>query len=190
MPTTVLPEVAADEPLLVARAKRDPRAFGSLYDRYVPAVYRYCYRQLGDHHEAEDATGHTFRRALEALEGYQSTGAPFGAWLFKIAANHIADRRKARARLLPLDPSAPLPAPAEDEPSADRLVAQEQVAEVWQAVARLPVSQRRVLTLRFGQELTNQQVARILNRSETATKQLVYRALQALRAHYRTQEEA
>lgn len=187
MPPPVLAP-QSDEATLVQHAQADRRAFGALYDRYVDAIYRYCYRHLADHHEAEDATAHTFRRALEALPGYQWTGAPFGAWLFKIAANHVADRQRARARLLPLDPEAH-PMASDDPEPPEQVEAGEELAEVWQAVNNLPPAQQRVLTLRFGQGLTNQQVARILNRSETATKQLVYRALQALRARYQTQEE-
>ena len=172
------------------RAQADPRAFGPLYDVYVAAVYRYCYRRLHDHHEAEDATAHTFRRALEALPAYRWTGAPFGAWLFRIAANHLADRRRTAPATVPLDPADGAGLASEEPALLDGLLATEEAHEVWLAVAALPMSQRRVLVLRFGQGLTNQQVARILNRSETATKQLVYRALQALRAAYRARQEA
>ncbi len=170
----------------IEAAKTGPAAFGALYDGHVAPVYRYCYRRLGDHHEAEDATVHIFQRALEALPHYQRTGAPFAAWLFTIAAHHVHDRLGART--VSLNRVSPEPADGASEPLQSLLAAGE-VSAAWRAVAELPAAQRRVLTLRFGQGLTNQQVARILNRSETATKQLVYRALQALQAHYHTQED-
>jgi hypothetical protein len=56
---------APDEGALVAAAKEDPRAFGALYELYVDRVYRYAYRRVGTHHEAEDITAQAFQQALQ-----------------------------------------------------------------------------------------------------------------------------
>ncbi|MBI2885856.1 MAG: sigma-70 family RNA polymerase sigma factor [Chloroflexi bacterium] len=176
-------EPEADEAPLVEQARRDPQAFGELYHRYVDRVYRYCYRRLGAHGEAEDFTAETFRRALQAMPGYRWTGAPFGAWLFRIAGNLIYDRRRALAPTICLSTegraAASLPDP--DPTPLDLFLQKEQRSEVWAAVGRLSVLQQRVLVLRFAQGLDNRQVARIIKRSRPATKQLVYRSLKALR---------
>lgn len=180
---TAFSELEADEAPLVEQARRDPQAFGELYDRYVDRVYGYCYRRLGAHGEAEDLTSETFRRVLQALPGYHWTGAPFGAWLFRIAGNLIHDRRKELAHVVGLDAAGsaaaswPDPAPT----PLDQFLQKEQRSEVWAAVSRLPLLQQRVLALRFAQGLDNRQVARIIKRSRPATKQLVYRSLKALR---------
>ena len=186
---TPAPTLPTDDASLETAAQTDPAAFGALYDRHVAAVYRDCYRRLGGHSEAEDATAHTFRQALEGLPRYQPTGAPFAVWLFTIAAQHVHERLRARARTVPPDGGGPEPADGNPVPLDAPVAAAEEASAAWRAVAQLPAAQRRVLALRFGQGLANQQVARILNRSETATKQLVYRALRALRAHCRAQED-
>lgn len=165
-----------DDQQLVARAQKDSQAFGALYDGYVDRVYRYCYRRTGSHYEAEELTAQTFRRALEALPKYEWRGAPFGAWLFRIAGNLIVDGSKRRE--VPIDGrdfEQPGPQPV------DGLLEAEEIDELWQAVYRLPLHQQQVLVLRFAQGLSTREVARIVNRSETATKQLVYRSLKALR---------
>ena len=60
-----------DEPGLIAAAQRDRRAFAPLYARYARPIYRFCYRRLGSHEAAEDATSQTFVKALAALDRYQ-----------------------------------------------------------------------------------------------------------------------
>ena len=79
---------------LVDAAKASREHFGLLYDRYVAQVYRYAYARTDSHHDAEDVTSETFRRALEHIGGYVWQGKPFGAWLYRIAANVIIDRRR------------------------------------------------------------------------------------------------
>ncbi len=175
-----------DEQQLVAKAKQDPRAFGPLYDLYVDRVYRYCYQRTESHYEAEELTAQCFRRALEAMPKYEWRGAPFGAWLFAIARNLVAGRNGKTKHEVPID-GVPEPASGDPEP-LDDLLGQEEVDTLWQAVYRLPLQQQQVVVLRYAQDLSNREVARIVNRSETATKQLVYRSLRALREMLVTEE--
>ena len=166
---------------LVERAQRDLRAFGTLYDRYVDRVYRYCYRRVENHYEAEELTAQTFRRALEGLPSYEWRGVPFGAWLFRIAAHAIAGRGRGRALSLETMAENGRLVPDEVPEPLDGLLEAEEVDGLWRAVYQLPLRQQQVLVLRYAQGLSNREVGRIVNRSETATKQLVYRALKALR---------
>jgi RNA polymerase sigma-70 factor (ECF subfamily) len=172
------------EAVLVARARTDADAFAGLYDRYVQRIYQYSFRRLSSHPDAEDVTAQTFHRALERLDGYEWRGAPFGAWLFRIAHNLVVDRHRAGAPPVSLDGlgrNGFEPAGA-DEPAPDgHLLAREESDAAWAAVAALPSMQRRAVTLRFGRDLSHAEVGVIIGRSETATKQLIYRAMQTLR---------
>ena len=78
----------------VLAAQRDRGAFDVLYRRYLDRVYSYAFYQLGDHHEAEDATERTFLSALSALDRFTDEGATFRAWLFRIAHNTIANAHR------------------------------------------------------------------------------------------------
>ncbi|HLZ73225.1 MAG TPA: sigma-70 family RNA polymerase sigma factor [Dehalococcoidia bacterium] len=174
----------AHEAALVARAVSDPEAFGELYDRYVLRVYRFAFRRLGDHAEAEDVTAQTFHRAFEALGRFEWRGAPFGAWLFRIARNAVIDRRRAGAAPVSLDgigEGGYEPTDAAATAPEDAVLLDEELGAAWAAVARLPALQRRAVTLRFGRDLSHAEVGAIIGRSEAATKQLVYRAMKTLR---------
>ena len=72
--------------VLIAKAKDgDPEAFGVLYERYVSKIYRYIYYRTGNRNDAEDLTAKTFHRALKSISRYVDRGAPFTAWLYRIA---------------------------------------------------------------------------------------------------------
>src|SRR5260370_11395943 len=65
---------------------------------HFEVVYAYVARRLRNRDEAEDLTSEVFRKALTSLPRFKWTGAPFAAWLFRIASNMIADRAKRAAR--------------------------------------------------------------------------------------------
>src|SRR5579875_1239558 len=158
----------------------DTETFIALYDRLLPRLYRYAYRRLGTHADAEDIAAQTFQRALEFRERYQQRGVPVEAWLFRIAHNLIVDHYRARRDVAPLD--AFDRSIATDAPPLDALVLEnERLSTVWEAVATLPPLQRRAVTLYLGHDLPHAGVGRRIGRSEAATKQLVYRAMRALR---------
>lgn len=184
-PTRVAERELDGEQALVGRARGDPDAFAALYDFYVERIYRYAFRRLGSHADAEDLAAQTFRRALEHLQHYEWRGAPFGAWLFRIAHNLIVDRRRAAAPPLSLDGlgEAGLEAAALDGLDADeRLELEEAADSAWAAVRTLPPLQQRAVVLRFGRDRSHAEIGAIIGRSEAATKQLIYRAMKTLRS--------
>src|SRR6185295_17338008 len=87
-----------DERRLVEAAQRDRARFSELYEEYFELVYAYVARRTRNREEAEDLTAEVFRKAFEHLPRFKWTGAPFAAWLFRIASNLVADRAKRTAR--------------------------------------------------------------------------------------------
>ena len=88
----------ADERLLVEAAQRDPARFAELYSRNFHVVYAYVARRVPSREEAEDVTSQVFHQALANLKRFEWRGAPFAAWLRRIAANTLADHWRLRAR--------------------------------------------------------------------------------------------
>jgi RNA polymerase sigma-70 factor (ECF subfamily) len=172
----------ADEAAMVAAAQRDPRDFGPLYELYVDRIYRYAYRRVGTHHEAEDITAQTFQQALQALPNYQWRGLPFGAWLFRIAGNIINRRGRTSGREVAVEDVTVFSGyePTDDDP-ADHVWRTEQAGEISDLIKRLPPDQQRVLVLKFSHGLKNREIGDLMGRSEGAIKQLVHRALVTLR---------
>src|SRR2546425_3184826 len=88
----------ADERLLVKAAQRDASRFAALYESNFEVVYAYIARRVRDRAATEDLTSEVFHKALQNLSRFKWTGAPFAAWLLRIASNMIADRAKRTAR--------------------------------------------------------------------------------------------
>ena len=172
------------EAALVARAKRDPEAFGLLYERYVRKIYNYLYYRTGNPHDAEDLTARVFLRALTHLKNYDDRGLPFSAWLYRIAHNLLANwhRDLARRKVLPLDEATALDWQGLRAEAPD--VAAESRAErekLWRTIRRLPDERQQLLILKFVERLSNAEIGVILNRTEGAVKSLYHRTLLALR---------
>lgn len=180
-PRAVADGTDPDYPAVLA-AQADRAAFEVLYRRYLDRVYGYAFYQLGDHHDAEDATERTFMAALRALGTFTDEGASFRAWLFRIAHNTIANARRSRVRrsAAPLHPSIDPPAPNADP--AGLVARADELRRVLDAVADLPDDRRQVVLLRFVDGLTSREIGQVLDRSEGAARVLLHRALRDLAA--------
>jgi RNA polymerase sigma-70 factor, ECF subfamily len=164
----------AGERALVEAAQRDPARFAPLYEAHFDRVYAYIVRRIRDRQDAEDLTSEVFRRALAGLPRFEWRGAPFGAWLIRIAANAIADRWQRLQRRRELQRLEP-----DKQPTGEDL---ERRVLLFGLVRLLPEDQRRVIQMRFVEEKTIREIAGELGRSVGAVKQLQFRGLEGLRA--------
>lgn len=180
--TTGAIDGTVDEGKLVKAAQRDPAEFGPLYELYVDRIYRYAYRRVGTHHDAEDVTAQTFQQALAALPKYEWRGLPFGAWLFRIAANIINRRGRTGSREIAVEDVTvfSIYEDVADDP-VDQITHDEMAIELQELVETLPPDQQRALVLKFSHGLKNREIGELMGRSEGAVKQLVHRALVNLR---------
>jgi RNA polymerase sigma-70 factor (ECF subfamily) len=169
-----------DERRLVEAAQQDRACFADVYERYFELVYAYVARRVRQRAAAEDLTSEVFRKALANLDRFKWTGAPFGAWLLRIAANLIADRAKRGAR----EESGELSRDQSFSSQTQQVTLEHAERRAWviRMVDELPENQRRVVRMRFAEEKSINEIALELGRSEGAVKQLQFRAFQNLRA--------
>jgi RNA polymerase sigma-70 factor (ECF subfamily) len=181
------PHSEADERLLIEAAQSDPARFAPVYEKYFVLVYGYVARRLRDRARAEDLTSEVFHKAFANLPRYKWTGAPFAAWLFRIAANLIADRAKREVREEDLvtnvsESSSSVGSQTRKQSQQIDLEQSERRARLFRLVDGLADDQRQVIAMRFSEEKSIKEIANEMGRSEGAVKQLQFRALQALRA--------
>ena len=160
---------------LIEAAQQDPSRFAALYEIHFERVYAYVSRRLGNREAAEDVTSEVFHHALANLPRFEWRGAPFGAWLIRIASNAIADRWRRGSRE---QADALANDPASAEPNPDEI---EIRAQLFPLVQELPIEQRKVVQMRFAEEKSIREIAQVLGRTEGAVKQLQFRGIQTLR---------
>jgi len=169
-----------DERRVVEAAQRDPRRFGELYENNFERVYSFVASRVFDRDLAEDITAEVFHQALANLKRFEWRGVPFSAWLYRIAANAIVDRQKRATR--ERENAIREDGLAEIDLDAAEYEMVERRAALFRLVNELPEDQRRVIEMRFANEMSIREIARALGRTEGAVKQLQFRAVQSLKA--------
>ena len=177
-----------DEVALVERAKIDPEAFGELYERNVEKIYHYIYYRIGNAEDAEDLTARTFYQALDNIPRYVEKGVPFIAWLYRIAHNLVANYHRARGRwkITSLDEMEVSGRPGERPDRAAET--NERLRALWSAIYRQPEERQRLLIMKFADRLSNQEIGRLMGRTESSIKSLYFRTLKALKADLEARE--
>jgi RNA polymerase sigma-70 factor, ECF subfamily len=171
-----------DERSCVERARTgDPEAVGWLYERYFDRIYKYIYLKVGDPTDAEDITEQVFLKMIEGIASFQWQGSSFSSWLYRIAHNQVVDtlRQHQRRPQVALEPVADMLPSERDDPH--RLAEKGDFRDhLREAMRQLTDLQAQVIALKFGAEMSNAEVAAMLDRTEGAVKALQYSALQNL----------
>lgn len=177
--------LASEETRQVEVARADPHAFAPLYEAYADLVWRYAMSRLGNADRAAEVTSITFARALAALPRFRAKhgndGSPFRAWLMTIARNAVIDEVRRNRHAPSLDDPAVQPWLVDRARSPeDQAIAGEEQRRVSQALARLPITQRRIVELRLI-GMRSAEIAEILGMSASAVDTAHFRAYARLR---------
>jgi len=170
----------ADDRALVAAFLGGRReAFDVIVARHRRAMYHLCYRFVGNHEDASDATQDAFVRAFRGLARFKNESA-LSTWLYRVGVNTCLNRvALRRPDLEPIDNVEPVDGRARDP--LREVVRRETAETVRRAIRRLPPKQRATLVLRVYQELTHEQIASVLGSSVGAVKANFFHALGNLR---------
>jgi RNA polymerase sigma-70 factor (ECF subfamily) len=171
------PPAVADE--LLAR-RGDAASFAELYERYIPAVYRFVYARVGCREEAEDVTSEAFRQMWTSRRGYGGLGS-FRAWLFCIVRRTLADHYRRKRPVTPLDPGVAEHVLDDAPTPEEQVVLQERERFARRLLSELGQEQQEIMSLRFAAELTYAEIAIVIGKREDAVKKIAYRTLNVLR---------
>jgi RNA polymerase sigma-70 factor, ECF subfamily len=173
----------ADEELVAWVQRGEREAFGALYDRYLPRVYAYCYRLLGQREVAEDANTEVFMRALAALPMYRA--GSFRSWLFAIAHNVVTDKLRRRRPTVPLPDAVDL---VDRGPSLEEIATvAADCTSIMKLLPRLSADQQQVIALRLS-GLSAVEIGEALGKPRNAIDGIQHRALLRLRSLVATGE--
>ncbi len=172
----------SDAELLTHAVKGDRQAFAVLYERYLEALYRYCYYRVADEREAEDLTETVFLKIWEALADADGCSPirNFRAWVYRVAHNLIIDRHRTRRETQPILDEQSLVDP---QPLPERMVESNEAARrIARAIATLDATLQQVVVCRFINRFSHNETAEILGLSEGHVRVLQHRALKKLQA--------
>ena len=170
----------ANERQLVLQAQDgNSEAFGQLYDAYMERIYRFVYFRVEDQQTAEDITSQVFLKAWSNLDRFQFSRTPYLAWLYTIAHNAVIDHYRTRKVTTALD-DVQLSQPDHSELVENEIDLSVEMRSVKTALQSLTDDQQKVLTLKFIEGMSNNEIARQLGKREGAIRALQMRGLQAL----------
>jgi RNA polymerase sigma-70 factor (ECF subfamily) len=179
--TRVADELDDEDELIRLAQAGDGAAFGRLYDRYLPSIYRYTYSKTSSRSAAEDLTSETFLRAFRAIARRPRAHLNFAAWLITIARNVVIDHHRSGWSRLAVVTDEVDPQVDESMGPEQSALASMSTATVRAALTRLPDDQRECLVLRFFTGLSINETAVAMDRTDGAIKQLQFRATNRLR---------
>lgn len=165
------------------RAKKDPEAFGKIYDLYARRIYRFVYFKVSSEEEAKDLTADVFLKAWSyLLDEKGGEVRHLSALLYSIARNRVIDHYRSRAQreTLPLaEEAAEILADARMDPK--KVEAAVDVAMLQKRLRSLKDEYREVLVMKHLDELETSEIARILGKTHGNVRVLLHRATEALR---------
>jgi len=189
-----LPATAMDEPTASAGSLA---SIETLHELFGQRIFRFLLASLRDRDVAETLTQETFLRAWSARDQFRGDCSA-ATWLTRIALNLVRDhtrtnrfrfwRQVSRTAVQADDLAAHLPHPASSTESS--LIAQQQLALVWETVATLSERQRTVFLLRFVEELELADIAAIADLPISTVKTHLYRALAIIRSRHLTTSDS
>ncbi|HWH71057.1 MAG TPA: sigma-70 family RNA polymerase sigma factor [Candidatus Sulfotelmatobacter sp.] len=183
-------ELDPDAALMLRVKQGDSGAFAELVERYKQPVMNLVYRMLHDAAEAEDLAQNVFVQVYKSAYRYE-VSSKFSTWLFTIARNLCLNEIRRRSRH-PVDSMEAAHPEQEDQPlqqfedkktfsPPESLLQGELEEKVEQALAELPENQRTALLLCRQEELSYEEIARVLGCSLSATKSLIHRGRETLK---------
>ena len=166
-----------DADLVAGLKANDDTAYREVVARYGAPLYGYIYSITGNHHLSEDIISETYLRMVEKIDTYTFYGAPFKAWLYRIAHNLAINAMKRERHIADVDPTAAIGLAGDPATTIEARLEHEALRT---ALGELTEEQQQVVLLRFVAGQTSREVAEALDKSENSVKQMLFRALRSL----------
>src|SRR5688572_19588188 len=169
---------------VIARCHQDMQAFGVLYERYYRNVFLFVFKRVSDEETAADVASHTFLKAMLNLKTFEFRGAPFGAWLLRIARNELIDhfRKNARMRCVSADSTGLL----DFLRDTSEAYSEEHLDLAMTEIKSLEPDDLWLIELKYFEKRPFAEVATIMNITEANAKVRAHRIIEKLRERVQT----
>ena len=165
----ILRDLTAEE--LALRSQAGSRAaFAELVERHSAGLFNFLNYKTNSPHDTEDLVQDTFVKAYENIHRYKDTWK-FSTWLFTIASRLVSSHFRKSRPCQVLDEIE-----SDDLQPGQKLIAQEMHQSLWEMAAGLSHNQYQALWLKYAQDMSVKEIARVLRKSQVNVKVILYRA--------------
>lgn len=168
----------SDAELIDKCKKGQNENFGLLYDRYIVKIYNFVYYKTQHKETAEDLVSSVFLKAVRKIGSFEPEGGSFQAWLYQIARNTVIDHYRSKKYDKQIDDIWDMPAGGDTERDTDMKIRLEKIEKY---LKRLKSEQRDIIIMKIWQDMSYQEIAAALGKSEASCKMMCSRALKQLR---------
>ncbi|MFW6102858.1 MAG: RNA polymerase sigma factor, partial [Chloroflexota bacterium] len=151
--------------------------FVEMYDKHMPDIYRYISYRVGNASLAEDLTAEVFEKALRSFDRYTPEKAAPRTWLTAIARNAVIDHFRKMGKIEVVREEDAPEEVSEDPSVEDQIDRLAEVRHLRLCLADLPQVDQDIISLKFGADMNNREIARVLNISESNVGTRLYRAV-------------
>ncbi|MBI2638999.1 sigma-70 family RNA polymerase sigma factor [Candidatus Peregrinibacteria bacterium] len=173
-----------NEELLVEKAKTDQASFSQLYEMYLPKIFAYVTRRIGNRDEAEDLTSNIFVRVLENMKKFDPKKSSFKTWIYTIATRMMIDyfrtHKKKRTESIEMAETISDPQKNPHEQAQEN----QQRQKVLSVIDQLSDRHQRILMLKYFSGLETPELALALGVTENNASVIVHRALKDFQTTY------
>ena len=168
-------------PIEQSPARIDCETLETIYNQYYKSVYNYISFRINNHFDSEELASSVFENAIRKFHTYKPGISTIEAWLIGIAKNIVTDylRGKKRKSFVTLDSILEL-ASLSRQPEEVAVINEENKALI-QAMSKLKEQERQALSMKFATGLRNNEIAQILNISDSNAGVMIHRATKKLR---------
>ncbi|MBU3215982.1 sigma-70 family RNA polymerase sigma factor [Clostridium estertheticum] len=155
--------------------------FAHIFEIYYKRVYNYMYYRVNNIETSEDLTSQVFEKIMFKIDMYSQSKSPFEVWMFAIARNIVNDyfRSLKKHKLFSIDTIKDLA--SRGKTPEDIILSAESNSELSKALKILNERDRNIVSLKFGANLKNQEIAQILDITESNVGVILYRTMKKLK---------
>ena len=155
--------------------------FAEFYEQYLPKIYNYISYRVADRYTAEDLTSAVFEKALTKFKSFDVEKASFSTWLFTIAHNTVIDHYRIRTKEQEMEKERVVFVTVKYESAEEEAIKTEEFRKLKSCLSQLNKHEQELISLKFGGEMTNRQIAGIMGISESNVGVTLYRTIRKLR---------